>query len=152
MWPVLCKLGSIEVPTSGVLALVGLLVAILLQRREAARLGFEPKKIEELILISILCAWVGAKGLYILTTPEVPLGSAISGGYVFYGGVLAGVPAAWFLARRAGVPGGRLVDIITPGMTLGLAIARIGCLCAGCDYGRAAGAARWWTLTFTYPE
>jgi phosphatidylglycerol:prolipoprotein diacylglycerol transferase len=45
------------------------------------------------------------------------------------------------------------VDIITPGMSLGLAIARIGCLCAGCDYGAPApGGESWWTLTFRYAD
>ncbi|HVY62149.1 MAG TPA: prolipoprotein diacylglyceryl transferase family protein, partial [Planctomycetota bacterium] len=124
MWPILFKVGSLEVPSFGILALAGLFVAMLIQRREAARLGYDGKKVEELILVSVICAWIGAKGLYVLTTPGVALSSVMSAGYVFYGGVLAGVPAAWILARRAGIPGGRLVDIITPGMTLGLAIAR----------------------------
>lgn len=156
MHPILFKIGGVSIPSFGAIALVGLVVTILIQRKEAERLGYDPRKIEELVLLSILCAWVGSKTFYILQNPDTVRGAGLGAalqmsGYVFYGGVLAGVPAAWILARRAGIPGGRLVDIITPGMTFGLVIGRLGCLAAGCDYGRKADGPHWWTITYAYP-
>jgi phosphatidylglycerol:prolipoprotein diacylglycerol transferase len=151
MSPVLFHLGGYPVPGFGVAAVLGLAVALLIQRREGARLGYDPKEVDTLVLASVLCAWVGSRGTYILQNPDHPGALRDTGGFVFYGGVVAGVPCAWLLARRAGISGPRLLDIITPGMTLGLVLGRVGCTLAGCDYGRPAGAAAWWTLTFSDP-
>jgi len=156
MWPVLFHIGSYPVPGFGAACVVGLVFCLWFQRREAARLGYDPSKVDELILSSILCAWVGARGLYILQNPDHVGGlmGAIrdTGGYVMYGGVILGVPCALLLARRAGISGARLVDIITPGTMFGIVFGRLGCTFAGCDYGAKAQAASWWTLTFTDPR
>lgn len=158
MFPVLFYIRGFPVPTFGPLVLLGIFVGLVLQKREGARLGYDPRKVEELGLVVILLSWAGARATYVLTN----LGAAeavgqttallASGGYVLYGGLAVGVPAAYLLARRAGIPGARLVDIFSPGCVLGFAIGRVGCLSAGCDYGAVAGAPHWWTLTFTDPR
>jgi phosphatidylglycerol:prolipoprotein diacylglycerol transferase len=155
MHPVLFTLRGFPVPTFGLVVLVGVFLGIWLQKREGARLGYDPRKVEEVALLTILASWAGSRGVYLLQNPhEIAGGAGIfqSGGHVLYGGVAAGVTTAFVLARRAGIPGRRLVDIFSPGVTLGFAIGRIGCTLAGCDYGRAADAPHWWTLTFTDPR
>ncbi len=155
MHPVLFHIGGFAVPTFGVLVLTGIFIGIFLQKREAARLGYDPRKVEELALITILLSFAGARGMYVLqnldATARDPRGIFSSGGYVLYGGLAAGVPAAILLARRAGIPGARLVDIFSPGVTLGFGFGRIGCTFAGCDYGLEAAAPSWYTLVFTDP-
>jgi phosphatidylglycerol:prolipoprotein diacylglycerol transferase len=59
------------------------------------------------------------------------------GGLVFYGGAVAAAAAAIGLARRKGVPFAPLADLLAPALALGHAIGRLGCLDAGCCYGKA---------------
>jgi len=51
--------------------------------------------------------------------------------------------------RRTGLPGFLTTDVIAPGLALGHAIGRIGCLMAGCCWG--AECQRPWAITFTNP-
>jgi phosphatidylglycerol---prolipoprotein diacylglyceryl transferase len=57
-------------------------------------------------------------------------------GLVFYGGLIGGGAAAALYCRIYDVPLGRLADAAAPGLALGHAVGRIGCLLAGCCYGR----------------
>jgi phosphatidylglycerol:prolipoprotein diacylglycerol transferase len=66
---------------------------------------------------------------------------------VYYGGLLLALAAsAWYL-RRSKLPGWTVADLAAPGIALGQAIGRLGCLSAGCCYGRPAGVP--WAVTFT---
>jgi len=74
--------------------------------------------------------------------PGRPLGQAIldainvpAGGLVVFGSLPTAGAAAWWFARRRGLPFLRLADCVVPGMLLGLAIGRIGCFLNGCCYG-----------------
>ena len=54
---------------------------------------------------------------------------------VAYAGVAGGVVAAVLGARLLSVPLHPLLDVLAPAGALGLAVARIGCFVAGCDFG-----------------
>lgn len=57
------------------------------------------------------------------------------GGLVVYGSVIGGLLAAFVYTRRHQLPMLATADVIAPGMVLGLALGRIGCLMNGCCYG-----------------
>jgi phosphatidylglycerol:prolipoprotein diacylglycerol transferase len=57
------------------------------------------------------------------------------GGIVFYGGVLTGIPVFLLFTKRYGLPPWKVLDIIAPGIALGIGIGRIGCLLNGCCWG-----------------
>lgn len=57
-------------------------------------------------------------------------------GFVYYGGFLGGLAAAWWAARRRGAEVLRILDYFAAALPLGHAIGRLGCLAAGCCYGR----------------
>ncbi len=56
-------------------------------------------------------------------------------GLVFYGGLLAALPAGAYLARRKGLPLLHVADLAAPALMLGLALGRLGCFSEGCCYG-----------------
>jgi phosphatidylglycerol:prolipoprotein diacylglycerol transferase len=60
------------------------------------------------------------------------------GGLVVYGSLLGALAAFVVFTTRHRLPVWKLADAITPGMVLGLAIGRIGCLFNGCCYGAVA--------------
>jgi phosphatidylglycerol---prolipoprotein diacylglyceryl transferase len=63
-------------------------------------------------------------------------GSISNSGMVFYGGLLAGVPVAFWRYRRWQLPWGWFVLGAAPAIALGHAVGRIGCFLAGDDWGR----------------
>jgi phosphatidylglycerol---prolipoprotein diacylglyceryl transferase len=68
-------------------------------------------------------------------------------GMVYFGGLLGGTLAALLFVRRYRVPLGPMADAAAPSLALGHAIGRLGCLLAGCCYGRRASGA-WPGLVF----
>jgi len=98
---------------------------------------------------SFLFAWIGAKILFLLSYPdEIPQGylGAVSfwtgGGFVFYGGLLGGVLFLLFFKFLFRLPLNKEnFWPIVPALTLGHGIGRVGCLLAGCCFGKETD---WW--------
>jgi len=57
------------------------------------------------------------------------------GGLVWYGGALAGALFAWYWLAKRGKDLWAVSDSLALALPLGHAVGRIGCFCAGCDYG-----------------
>lgn len=97
-----------------------------------------------------LGAVVGAKLLYLLL--EIPnilrsivsgevnfeqyLRSMISGGFIFYGGLLGSVFAVKIACRFFSLDFQKTISIMTPTMPLAHALGRVGCALVGCCHGR----------------
>jgi phosphatidylglycerol:prolipoprotein diacylglycerol transferase len=68
---------------------------------------------------------------------------------VFYGGLIAAVlVSVWYLRRHA-MPLWPTCDVFAPGIALGHAIGRLGCLFAGCCYGQPTTLP--WGIVFSDP-
>ena len=70
-------------------------------------------------------------------------------GGVFYGGLIAALVVGLLLVRRYKLPVWKTGDMIAPGIALGHVIGRLGCLMAGCCYGRPTTVP--WAITFHNP-
>ena len=57
------------------------------------------------------------------------------GGLAFHGGIIGGLLAAIWFAKRQRISFWKLSDTLTPSLILGQAIGRIGCFLNGCCYG-----------------
>lgn len=90
-----------------------------------------------------LSAWIGAKLLFLVTTTPVQrlmYGESanfwLGGGFVFYGGLLFSLLYTlviyFFLRRKTDF---KFFIELLPGLILGHAIGRVGCLLAGCCFG-----------------
>lgn len=95
-------------------------------------------------------AIAGAKLLYIFI--EIPnilrnaadtesdfrlyLRGMISGGFVFYGGLLGAAFAVKMLSRYFALDSAKTLSLLTPAMPLAHALGRVGCALVGCCYGR----------------
>ncbi len=119
----------------------------------------------DMALIAVLAGSVGAKLFHALEYPreflEDPAGMLFStGGFTFYGGLLAGALAVIWYARRRGWHLATVADAIAPSVLLGYAIGRIGCHLAGDgDWGIPSGPKPQWLSWlpdslwgFTYPH
>lgn len=143
MRPILFTIGTTAVPSFWVMAFLGFFAGFLLIRADVLRRGYDIDLAYDLVLYAYVGGWVGAR-LFIIPTgwqyfKEDPVGFLLaSSGWVWYGGVIGGTVAAWFLARDRKLPLLLFADITAPALAIGLAIGRIGCQLAGDgDYGVA---------------
>lgn len=118
---------------------------VLLRCRQA---GTDPDQILTLAFWMIICGIVGARTFFVIQNRDLffgngmPLGQTLrnivdmtKGGLVVYGSLIGGMLAAVVFFRVTRLPFGRLADLIAPGMVLGLAFGRLGCLMNGCCFG-----------------
>ena len=155
MYPRLLELGPLTVYTYGVLLAAAYLFGLKLAMVRAKARNLDQTRILDLGIYIIISALVGAKLLLLVTDfstfaddPRELLSLARSGG-VFYGGLILAVSVALWYIRRIGLPLWTTCDVFAPGIALGHVVGRLGCLFAGCCYGKPTSVP--WAITFTDP-
>lgn len=149
-------LGGLPIYTYGVLVATAFLVGISWTLHEARLAGVDREKIADLTFYIIVAAIVGSRLLYVAIEYKRYLADPLAlfkvweGGLVFYGGFLGCLAISWWYAHRQGWTLRRTADLFMPGVALGHAIGRLGCLTAGCCYGRPVAGDPWWALQFPH--
>lgn len=138
MHPVFFRIGSFEISSFGVMVALGALLGLLLVRRELARRGIDVVAGTEAATAGIFGGLLGAKLLYVVEhAGEGVLDSLFSrGGLSWFGGLVGGIGAGLLMIRRASLPLIGVLAAASPGLALGQAVGRIGCVLVGDDYGR----------------
>lgn len=156
MHPELFSFGPVTLYSYGVLLAASYLLGLQLARRRAASRGLDPARILDLGIYIIIAALVGAKALLLVVDFDqfrqspAELFSLLRSGGVFYGGlVLAVVVAFWYMWRH-NLPFWTTCDVFAPGIALGHVTGRLGCLAAGCCYGKVTTVP--WAIIFTDPK
>jgi phosphatidylglycerol:prolipoprotein diacylglycerol transferase len=153
MYPVLFEIGRFPIYAYGLLLAAAYLLGLQLAVVRARARGLDGGRVMDLGIWVIVSALVGAKLLLLAVDFEhfrsnpSELFSLFRSGGVFYGGLVLAVPVALLYARRAGLPIWTTSDAFAPGIALGHVVGRIGCLLAGCCYGRPTTVP--WAITFT---
>lgn len=142
MHPFLVDLGFFQLPTYGVLLVIGIGLGLYLARRRAVTVGIDGDRVFDLALWVVLWGLAGSKLLLIITEPAYlsSLRSAVGllrAGGVFYGGLIGALLAAVVLLRRYKLPFLPVTDVLVPSLALGHFFGRLGCFSAGCCYGAA---------------
>jgi phosphatidylglycerol---prolipoprotein diacylglyceryl transferase len=155
VYPELFSLGPVTVYTYGVLLAASYLLGLRLAMSRAKARGLDSNRVLDLGIYIIIAALVGAKLLLLIVdfdlyrrNPAELWNLARSGG-VFYGGlILAVLVAFWYIAKHR-LPFWTTCDVFAPGIALGHVTGRLGCLAAGCCFGRPTDVP--WAITFTNP-
>ncbi len=155
MHPVLFDFGGFTIYSYGVLLAAAYMLGLQFALVRARRRGLDGQRVMDLGIWIIISALVGAKLLLLIvdfkqftSSPGELLGLARSGG-VFYGGLIAAVVVALIYLRRHQLPLWTTTDVFAPGIALGHIVGRMGCLLAGCCFGRPTTVP--WGITFTSP-
>lgn len=131
----------------GVMMLLGVVSGVGLAIWRARRVGLHPDVIISLAFWVFVAGIVGARALFVIeywdrSFRKPTLADTIrtvlmfsEGGLVVYGALVAVLVAVVLFVRRHRLPVFALADVIAPGMPLGLAFGRVGCLLSGCCYG-----------------
>src|SRR6187397_952691 len=155
MHPILFEVGNWPVYSYGVLLALAYLAGLQLAVMRARRAGLDSARIMDLGIYLIIAALVGAKLMLVIVDfgyfrdhPRELL-SLVRVGGVFYGGLIFALLAGLWLVHRYKLPVWSAADMYAPGVALGHIIGRLGCLLAGCCYGRPTDLP--WGITFTSP-
>ncbi|MDD3469613.1 MAG: prolipoprotein diacylglyceryl transferase [Thermoguttaceae bacterium] len=130
----------------GTMMLIGVLSGGGLAIWRARRMHIAPQTLIDLLLWGILPGLIGGRIWHVvqywpimkrdnLVDTFISVINVPGGGLVMYG-ALIGALAGWtFFIWRHQMPLLRMLDIVAPGMLLGLAFGRIGCFMFGCCFG-----------------
>ncbi len=150
--------GSFPVSSFGVFLLLAFVVAIFVTRARTNRLGWDPGEVVDLSLYAIIGGIIGARIGYVLMNlkdfvvlPARVLMIWVDAGLTFYGALIGGALVAWIYGRRRGWHLAQIADAAAPGLALGYAIAMIGALLYGLNYGRPAHVP-WAVMLFGEPR
>jgi phosphatidylglycerol---prolipoprotein diacylglyceryl transferase len=155
MHPKILDLGPITIHTYGLLLALAFICGIWAASRNARKQGIEPDSVWNLGLVIIFSALLGAKLLLFLSDyryysenpREIFALSTLRTSGVYYGALILSISCAVWYLRKKKLPFLKMADIAAPGIALGQAISRLGCLSAGCCYGKPTHMP--WGIIFT---
>jgi phosphatidylglycerol---prolipoprotein diacylglyceryl transferase len=138
MYPELFRIGTFPVTTYGIFLALGMLLALLVASRLAARDGLPRERIYDLGLWVLVGGLLGSKLLMYFVEPGVQVFTLdfLRSGGVYYGGFIGGLLTLAFLIRFYKLPFWKVGDALAPGLALGQAFGRQGCFAAGCCWGK----------------
>lgn len=143
MRPILFHLGGLAVHGYGVAVALGFVAGVVLAARRARRAGLDGGAVVDLAFWILVAGVLGSRAAFVLLNPDhfARLGPAAvlrlwDGGLVFHGGAVGAAGAVALFVRRRGWSFPRTADLLAPAVALGHAVGRLGCLLAGCCYGR----------------
>lgn len=146
MYPELTHIGPITIHSFGVMMALAFIAAGALTAWGLRKRGEDAELTYSLLIAAVVGGVAGAKIHFLILNPGAPGGILNGNGLVWYGGLLGGVAAvaavAYFSRTRTAV----VADAVAPGLALGYAIGRVGCLLRGDDYGVPSGLP--WAMAF----
>ena len=155
--PALMQPAGLFIRGYGVMMMIAVIAGVGLSLYRARQKGVDPEIILSLAMWLFVSGIVGARVFYIIEywdhfqkpTLAATIGEMLNltlGGMVVFGSMLAGGAALVVFIYKYKLPGLALADLIAPGVVLGAAIGRIGCLMNGCCYGAISDVP--WALSF----
>ncbi|MBN2224319.1 MAG: prolipoprotein diacylglyceryl transferase [Deltaproteobacteria bacterium] len=156
MHPTLYSFDGITLYTYGLMISVGFLLSFVLFLTELKRRSLSVDTGIDFAFWVLLSAIAGSRLVYVLLNfsyfGRYPLKILMiwEGGLVWYGAFLGALAATLIYFRIKKLDGWLWADIAIPYVALGQGIGRIGCLMAGCCYGRPTDLP--WGITFSVSE
>ncbi|WP_434311721.1 prolipoprotein diacylglyceryl transferase [Hominifimenecus sp. rT4P-3] len=141
MRPILFSIGKLNFYSYGLMIAIGVLAAFWVMQRRAPKYGLDGDKGFNLGICCAIFGILGAKLLYIIV--ELPaflenpaLWKNIGEGFVVYGGIIGGIAGGWLYCHMKKLSFVRYFDLFMPSIALAQGFGRLGCLMAGCCYGK----------------
>lgn len=157
MHPVLLHIGNLLIPSYGVTAAIGVLLALTLAQYTARSFQLNAARVWNLCVIALFAALIGSRLLLVIVNwrdllrhPMWMLGLAtIHHPLLAAAGLLCGALAAFLYARSQQMPILTTADALAAPLALLAAMEQLGALLAGAGFGLEASVP--WAITYTSP-
>ena len=138
----LFTIGPLTVYGYGFMIAVGVIAAWIVTDYRAKKQKLDRDHVFSLVIWCLLGGLLCAKLLFWITEWKTIVADPgylldmLSDGFVVYGGIIGGILAGWLYCRVKQADFWKYFDLIMPSVALAQGFGRIGCLLAGCCYGR----------------
>ncbi len=152
MHPFLFQIGSVQIPTYGLFAVLALIAAILLIRRYARVEGRDPSQTTDAVILTVAAGILGARLLEAIVHWDQYFGPGGSFRLLFFstgtyvGGLIAGLAFGFYWFRRIHLPVLQGLDIFALVAAISDGVTRWGCFFSGCCWGTPTDLP--WAVTF----
>jgi phosphatidylglycerol:prolipoprotein diacylglycerol transferase len=141
MHSILFKLGPLTIYTYGFFVFLGVLSGYFVALNQAKKKGIDRNTFGNILFWTIILGFIGARLLYIIVERDNlmidPLGIIFSrSGFVFYGGLIGGIAAFYFLVKKHKIDLLKAFDAVCLAVPLAHGFGRVGCFFYGCCFGR----------------
>lgn len=132
MMPYLFKIGSFELRIYSLMIILALLLGLFMIRRRAKALGYDPEKIENMVVLVFVCGLIGARIYYVIFAWDNyknnlwEIFAIWHGGLAIHGGIIFGIMAAGIYAYYKKMSILFMGDMIFPWMLIGQGMGRLG--------------------------
>ena len=158
MYPILFKFYGLEIHTYGFFIAIGFMLSLFLAQKLAIKEGFSKNTIVDYAFFMLIFAIIGARIFYVIIEYKYYIKYPFDifkiweGGLVYYGGFIFAVLSIFIYhyKRFKNTSFLKITDIFATVLPLAQAIGRIGCLSAGCCYGKPCKLP--WAIKFTNPD
>jgi phosphatidylglycerol:prolipoprotein diacylglycerol transferase len=151
----LLKLGPLTVYSYGAMLALAFIAGTFLAASRAQRSGLDRNKIVDLIFFILISSLAGARLLFVALnwsyySVHFPgIFQIWEGGLVFYGGLILALGVCVWFVKKNQLPLGKVLDVLAPSLSLGIAIGRIGCFLNGCCWGKISYK---WGVSFPFKD
>lgn len=141
MFRLLLDLGPFKIYSYGFMQFLAFLAGILLATKRAKKRGVDTNVIYDLAFWILVGGILGGRLWYVLEhfgyfrENLLEILQVWHGGMVIYGGLFLGFLTGFIYIKKNKLSFLKIADIVSPSITLGLFIGRIGCFLNGCCYG-----------------
>ncbi|NWF88312.1 MAG: prolipoprotein diacylglyceryl transferase [Ignavibacteriaceae bacterium] len=141
MYPILFKIGPLNVYSYGVLLVIAFIVGYYFFWAETRRKKLDRNIAGDITVIAVFCGIIGSKLLYILENLNLfltnPFQIALSpNGFTYFGGLILAFFCSWIYIRKRKFNFLEAADAVGPSLIIAYGIGRIGCHLSGDgDYG-----------------
>lgn len=140
MHPVLFSFRGITFYSYGLMVGLGYVLGVIVSARRGEKRGINPDSLVTAFILMLAGGVVAGRILYVLLNrwlyPDlISVLDLREGGLSMHGVLVGGIAVLFAYSRKKKLPLGLLLDVVAPGVALGQAVGRIGCLLTGCCYG-----------------
>ena len=137
----LLQIGPLTVYGYGLMIAIGVIVAYTVGEYRAKKQGLNPDELFWLTQSCLVGGILGAKLLFyiveiksIIENPKILLD--ITHGFVVYGGIIGGIGVGYLFCKIRKLEFLKYFDLVMPSIAIAQGFGRVGCMFAGCCYGR----------------
>jgi len=134
VYPFFIHVGGFTLTGYGIMMMLGFLVAGWIYARELRRRGFDPAIAWDTVVLGVVGGLAGSKLYFAISAGQLSALFA-RGGLVWYGGLAGGVVAVLTYMWLKKLPLPVLLDAVSPSLSIGYLLGRVGCFMVNDDYG-----------------
>lgn len=140
MYNDILSIGPVTIHGYGLMIGIGVMVALIVGDKRANKRGMDGDLIYGMTILAVVFGFLAARVLFILTCfksfLQNPMAYITGNGFVVFGGLIGGIATVAIYCRVKKVSAIDYIDLMAPSVALAQGFGRIGCLLAGCCYGR----------------